>query len=110
MGDGILAQMSEDLKTEFPDMKGFSVRNLEGMRQWYRFWATDAAIALQLVAQIPWGHNLTIVAKIKNTDEAMFYVQKTIGVSEYMIAQQLPEEFRSSLPSIEAIEAELGEL
>jgi hypothetical protein len=45
-GDGLLAQISQDLKTEFPDIKGFSVRNLEGMRQWYRFWATDAAIAL----------------------------------------------------------------
>jgi predicted nuclease of restriction endonuclease-like (RecB) superfamily len=77
-GDGFLAQISQDLKAEFPDMKGFSVRNLEGMRQWYRFWSDDSAIALQVVAQIPWGHNLTIVAKIKNPDEAMFYVQKTI--------------------------------
>jgi predicted nuclease of restriction endonuclease-like (RecB) superfamily len=81
MGDGILAQMSEDLKTEFPDMKGFSVRNLKYMRQWFQFWSSDSAIGQQVVAQIPWGHNLTIVAKIKNTDEAMFYVQKTIGVS-----------------------------
>jgi predicted nuclease of restriction endonuclease-like (RecB) superfamily len=77
-GDGFLAQISQDLKAEFPDMKGFSVRNLEGMRQWYRFWSDDSAIALQVVAQIPWGHNLTIVAKIKTPDEAMFYVQKTI--------------------------------
>jgi predicted nuclease of restriction endonuclease-like (RecB) superfamily len=77
-GDGFLAQISQDLKSEFPDMKGFSVRNLEGMRQWYRFWSDDSAIALQLIAQIPWGHNLTIVAKIKKPDEAMFYVQKTI--------------------------------
>lgn len=77
-GDGFLLQMSKDLKAEFPEMKGFSKRNLEGMLQWYRFWRAEPTIALQLVAQIPWGHNLTIVAKIKNIDEAMFYVQKTI--------------------------------
>lgn len=77
-GDGFLLQISKDLKTEFPEMKGFSKRNLEGMRQWHQFWVAESVIALQLVAQIPWGHNLTIVTKIKDIDEALFYVQKTI--------------------------------
>jgi len=77
-GDGFLLQMSRDLQAEFPKMKGFSKRNLELMRQWYRFWSVKPAIAQQLVSQIPWGHNLVIVGKIKNTDEAVFYAQKTI--------------------------------
>jgi predicted nuclease of restriction endonuclease-like (RecB) superfamily len=77
-GDGFLAQVSRDLKAEFPDMQGFSVRNLKYMRQWFHFWSTGSAIGQQLVAQIPWGHNLVIITKIQNTDEAMFYVQKTI--------------------------------
>jgi len=77
-GDGFLGQMSRDLQEEFPDIKGFSQRNLELMRQWYRFWRADSAIAKQLVSQIPWGHNLVIVRKIKAVDEALFYVQKTI--------------------------------
>jgi predicted nuclease of restriction endonuclease-like (RecB) superfamily len=70
--------MSQDLKIEFPEMKGFSRRNLEFMRQWYRFWEGESAIAKQVVSQIPWGHNLVIIGKIKSIDEAMFYVQKTI--------------------------------
>ncbi len=77
-GDGFLLQMSRDLQTEFPGMKGFSKRNLELMRQWYLFWSAEPIIAQQLVSQIPWGHNLAIISKIKNTDEAVFYVQKTI--------------------------------
>jgi predicted nuclease of restriction endonuclease-like (RecB) superfamily len=90
-GDGILGQISRDLQSEFPDMKGFSRRNLELMRQWYRFWTGPNAIAQQavsqlentlsrqqLVAQIPWGHNLVIISKIKAVDEALFYVQQTI--------------------------------
>jgi predicted nuclease of restriction endonuclease-like (RecB) superfamily len=77
-GDRFLSQMSKDLQAEFPDTKGFSKRNLELMRQWYRFWSAESAIAKQLVAQIPWGHNLTIISKVKNVDEALFYVQKTI--------------------------------
>jgi predicted nuclease of restriction endonuclease-like (RecB) superfamily len=77
-GDRFLSQMSKDLQAEFPDTKGFSKRNLELMRQWYRFWSAESTIAKQLVAQIPWGHNLTIIGKVKDVDEALFYVQKTI--------------------------------
>jgi predicted nuclease of restriction endonuclease-like (RecB) superfamily len=77
-GDSFLLQISRDLQAEFPDMKGFSKRNLELMRQWYRFWLEQPEIAKQLVSQIPWGHNLVIIGKIKNPNEALFYVQKTI--------------------------------
>lgn len=77
-GDGFLGQMSRDLQTEFPEMKGFSVRNLKYMRQWFRFWSAEPSIGQQLVAQIPWGHNLVIISKIKSVDQAVFYVQKTI--------------------------------
>ena len=77
-GDGFLQQMSIDLQEEFPDMRGFSKRNLELMRQWYRFWSGEMPIAQQLVSQIPWGHNLVIISKTKSTQEAIFYAQKTI--------------------------------
>lgn len=76
-GDGFLKQMSHDLQNDFPDMKGFSLRNLKYMRQWYSFWS-DASIGQQAVAQIPWGHNLVILSKIRDHEEALFYVQKTI--------------------------------
>ncbi|UJS25212.1 PDDEXK nuclease domain-containing protein [Thiothrix winogradskyi] len=77
-GDGFLQQMSHDLQAEFPDIRGFSLRNLKYMRQWFQFWSVETAIGQQLVAQIPWGHNLVIVSKTHSIDEATFYVQKTI--------------------------------
>jgi predicted nuclease of restriction endonuclease-like (RecB) superfamily len=77
-GDGFLAQMSRDLQKAFPDMKGFSLRNLQNIRQWYMYWSNYRKIALQLVAQIPWGHNQVIITKLENHDEALFYVRKTI--------------------------------
>lgn len=79
-GDGFLAQLSKDLMAEFPEMKGFSKRNLEQIRKWYRFWSTHPAIAQQPVAQlwqIPWGHNLAILSKSQSHDEASYYVAKT---------------------------------
>jgi predicted nuclease of restriction endonuclease-like (RecB) superfamily len=77
-GELINDQLSGDLRTEFPDMNGFSKRNLELMRQWYTFWSRESSIAQQLVAQIPWGHNLVIISKSNNPREALFYVQKTM--------------------------------
>ncbi len=92
-GDGFLKQMSKDLSSEFPEIKGFSYRNLRRMRQWYTFWtSTDAIwpqavakadslqkpIVQQLVAQIPWGHNSVLLDKLSDPADALFYVQKTI--------------------------------
>lgn len=59
-GDGFLKQLSHDLMAEFPDMKGFSERNLKYVRQWFLFYSGDESIGQQAVAQltqIPWGHN-----------------------------------------------------
>ncbi len=88
-GSGFLNQLSTDLMQAFPDMKGFSVRNLKYIRQWYAFYATSPAIRQQAVAQftqppnsqilsIPWGHNLAIIAKCKQPNEATYYVQNTL--------------------------------
>ena len=50
-GDGFLTQLSLDLSTEFPDMKGFSKRNLELIRQWFVFYNQQTAFAKQAVSQ-----------------------------------------------------------
>ncbi len=78
-GQGFLTQLSADLMREFPEVKGFSERNLKYIRQWRAFWQA-ASIGQQLVAQltaIPWGHNLAILSKCKEPDEALYYVQQT---------------------------------
>ena len=88
-GSGFLKQLSKDLMVEFPDMKGFSLRNLKYIRQWYQFYNCKRAIGQQAVAQltklpisklmqIPWGHNILIISKCKSKEEAFYYVQKTI--------------------------------
>jgi len=91
-GDGFLQQLSIDLMTEFPAIKGFSLRNLKYMRQWFNFWNGKNALVQQAVAQnengqqavaqltkIPWGHNIAIISKCKNHEEAVFYVKNTIS-------------------------------
>ncbi len=80
-GSGFLAQMSQDLMSEFPDVKGFSKRNLEQIRRWYLFYNSDPKFAKQPATQlflVPWWHNVIILTKCKTIDESLFYVQKTI--------------------------------
>lgn len=61
-GTGFIDRLSRDLSHEFPDMRGFSRRNLYAIRQWYMFYAAEGTIVPQAVAQIPWGHNRLIVS------------------------------------------------
>ena len=139
-GTGFIDQLSKDLKEEFPDMSGFSKRNLELVKQWYLFYSQCFIKTKQVVSQldnsikeqtkqlvsqmekpiveqvalqiqnqfkqqlvaelktteegentkqvvsqiqtqlfnIPWGHHILILQKIKNTSVATFYIQKTI--------------------------------
>lgn len=117
-GDGFLAQLSRDLSAEFPSAKGFSKRNLELIRQWYLYWNGDDVIAKQAVSQlhsIPWGHNLAIITKCKQHDEALFYVQNTLahGWSRSVLTHQIESKlwqregklisnFHETLPQIQS--------
>jgi predicted nuclease of restriction endonuclease-like (RecB) superfamily len=80
-GSGLLAQLSRDLMAEFPEMKGLSELNLKYVRQWYLFYSRREPIGQRVVAQIaaiPWGHNIAIITKCKDMDEALYYVQNTM--------------------------------
>jgi len=81
-GDGLVNQLSLDLKIEFPDMKGFSASNLKYIKQWVMFYSINHKISQQAVdqiTQIPWGHNIAIIARCKDIDEAMYYVCNTLN-------------------------------
>lgn len=77
-GSKLIEQTATELKHEFPEIKGFSRRNLYAIRQWYKFYSKEYSFVPQSVAQIPWGHNRLIITKIKNVDEALFYCNETI--------------------------------
>ncbi|MCV6589022.1 MAG: DUF1016 N-terminal domain-containing protein [Marinobacterium sp.] len=117
-GDGFLKQLSQDLMAEFPEIKGFSRRNLELIRQWYQFWNQSPEIAKQAVAQlvqVPWGHNLKIISKCQTTTEALYYVHNTIeyGWSRNVLTHQIESglwqregtassNFSSTLPTVQS--------
>ncbi len=81
-GDSLIEQLSKDLSEEFPNMKGFSRRNLMYVQKWFLFYSGKknelVQQAVALITQIPWGHNIAIISKSRSIEEALFYVQKTI--------------------------------
>ncbi|MBL1259432.1 MAG: hypothetical protein COB33_002735 [Thiotrichaceae bacterium] len=97
-GDKFLAQLSQDLMAGFPDIKGFSRRNLEQIRRWYRFWQQDSAItkqaATQLV-QIPWWYNVVIVSKCQSQAEAISNFEQTLPDTQSDLVQQAPYVFQA---------------
>lgn len=62
-GGGIVQQLSTDLKAEFPEM-GLSPRNLWNMKRFYERYSQADQKLLQLVAVLPWGHNLLLMDKL----------------------------------------------
>jgi len=76
-GNSIVENLSKDLKSEFPNTKGFSKRNLFYMKKFYNFYK-DFTKVQQVVAQIPWGHNILIISKSQNIEEAIFYLNETL--------------------------------
>ena len=89
-GDKVLETISKDLKKEFPNMSGFSLRNIQYMKKWYQFYSIVQQPVAQIF-QIPWGHNIHIITKCKRVDEALFYVRETIenGYSRAVLIHQI---------------------
>jgi len=92
-GSGFFENLSRDLKLEFPDMEGFSPRNLRYVQAFYRFYSrkilhqpgakSSTANRYQPVDEfeglfaIPWRHHVEIFTHAKSVEEGLFYVAKT---------------------------------
>ena len=89
-GAKVIDRLSYDLKTAFPDMSGFSPRNLKYMRKFAESWR-DRAIVQRAVAQIPWRSNLALLDKLDRSETRLWYARKIIenGWSRDMLAIQI---------------------
>ncbi|CAN2044552.1 DUF1016 [Candidatus Magnetomoraceae bacterium gMMP-13] len=77
-GSAIIPKLSKDIRNEMPEIKGFSVRNLQRMIRFYKEYSSLDIKVPQAVAQLPWGHNILLIEKIKNIDERFWYIQEVI--------------------------------
>jgi predicted nuclease of restriction endonuclease-like (RecB) superfamily len=96
-GAKVIDRLAADLRQAFPDMKGFSPRNLKYMRTFAAAW-TDRAIVQQLAAQIPWFHNCVLLDRIQEPADREWYIRQTIqnGWSWNILAMQIEKELRNA--------------
>lgn len=76
-GTKVVDQLAADLRREFPDMQGLSLRNLRYMRSFAESWP-DEPILQQLVAKLPWGHNVRLLDQLKTREERLWYANAAI--------------------------------
>jgi predicted nuclease of restriction endonuclease-like (RecB) superfamily len=76
-GSKVVERLSHDLRKAFPDMQGFSPRNLKYMRAFAEAWP-EAEFVQQAVAQLPWGHNLMLLDRLSTPEARRWYAAKAI--------------------------------
>ena len=76
-GAKVIERLAQDLRVAFPDMKGFSPRNLKYMRAFAQAWP-EAEFVQQAAAQLPWFHLCTLLDKLKTREERDWYLAQTV--------------------------------
>ncbi|MBD2231478.1 PDDEXK nuclease domain-containing protein [Phormidium tenue] len=89
-GAKVIERLARDLKREFPDMRGFSRSNLLYMRAFAEAYPEEAFVQ-QAAGQMPWFHNCTLLDKVKDPTQRLWYIQKTIehGWSRNVLVLQI---------------------
>jgi predicted nuclease of restriction endonuclease-like (RecB) superfamily len=89
-GAKVIDQLSRDLQSAFPEMKGFSPRNLKYMRKFAQEYP-DVEFVQQVVAQLPWGHNIYLLDLVSDKESRLFYIEQVIeqGWSRSIMVTQI---------------------
>lgn len=95
-GTKVTDRLAHDLRVEFPGVEGFSSRSLKYMRALAEAWPEEP-IVQQLIAQLPWGHNLRVLDRVKDRPTREWYLRAALehgwsqNVLIHMIAGHLHE-------------------
>ena len=113
-GAKIIDRLAHDLRECFPEMKGFSPRNLKYMRAFAAAWP-DYAIVQEALAQLPWYHNIALLEKLKISEDRLWYAAKAcqygwshnilalqIGAKAHLRAGKAQTNFPSTLPDADS--------
>lgn len=117
-GNSVVERLAADLRDAFPDMKGFSPANIWRMRAFYLAWPVlggEGPILAQGVRELPWGHNVDLVQKVKVPEKRLWYAQmaRKHGWARSTLAMQIETDlhgrqgkavsnFTATLPSMDS--------
>lgn len=91
----MIDRLARDLRSAFPDMRGFSPRNLKYMRAFAQAWP-DGEFVQQAAAQLPWFHLCTLLDKLTTREEREWYAAKAVehGWSRNVLVMQIETRLR----------------
>lgn len=92
-GNKITTKAAEFMKNNYPNIKGFTKRNIERMVQFYKIYKDDE-VATPLVTQLSWSNNLLILSGTKTKEERHFYLQ--LAVKNKYSKRELDRQISSS--------------
>lgn len=122
-GSNIIDKIGKDLQNAFPGIEGFSRSNVFRMKALFLSYEKVAQAARQFEAMpifnIPWGHNIILIEKIKEDKERLWYARQTIenGWSRSTLSDWLKADlfnrkgkavtnFKEKMPPIQSVLAE----
>jgi predicted nuclease of restriction endonuclease-like (RecB) superfamily len=73
-GDSVVAELANFIKTQEPEIKGFSDKNIWRMKQFYETYKDFPKLST-LLREISWSHNLAIFSRCKTVEEREFYLK-----------------------------------
>jgi predicted nuclease of restriction endonuclease-like (RecB) superfamily len=76
-GAKVIDRLSADLRESYPDMQGFSPRNLKYMRAFAAAWP-DATIVQRVAAQLPWRQNMVLLDRLDDLETRLWYGQRAL--------------------------------
>lgn len=113
-GTKVVERLSNDLRSEFPEMRGLSPRNLIYMRSFAAAWP-DRPIAPQVAAQLPWGHIRELIDRLDDQTVRDWYARQAAehGWSRNVLSNQImsrlhersgvaPSNFEHRLPAADS--------
>lgn len=89
-GGKVINRLAQDLRTAFPEMKGFSPSNLKYMRRFAESYP-ECKIGQQPADQLPWFHNIVLLTEVKSLTAREWYAAKTLehGWSRNVLSIQI---------------------
>jgi len=89
-GAKVLERLARDLKLSFPELSGFSPRNLRYMRQFAAAWP-EPEIWQEALAKLSWYHHLTLLEKLETAETRLWYAKATLehGWSRNVLVHQI---------------------
>lgn len=100
-GSSVIARLAEDLRAEFPAMRGFSRSNLFYMRGFAKAWPDRDALVQQAAGLLPWGHIMLLLDKLEDPAARDWYAERSAehGWSRNVLMNQIMNRTRERIGS-----------